>query len=300
MAHFHRILLACVLLLFCCGCHGNTGMIFNSSTERNIPDGLSNTLKYEDIWFYTKNRLRLHAWYIEGSAQQPLVLFFHGNAANITHRWPNLVDLHHQGYSIFIFDYRGFGQSEGKANGEHDLHEDSLAALQYIKQRGWEPHQTIYYGRSLGAAVALQLALEQPPAGLVLEAPFTTLREEARVHSPILYHLFQWWLADEFNNLKRIPLLNTPLLMIHGDADTVVPFSMSQRLFPLAPEPKTFLAVPAAGHSNCFKIGSPLYQQMWKKFTTEALVENRIKEEFIVTAVEQGGDINKLIRIKHP
>lgn len=273
MAHFRNSLLTFLFLLLCCGCHSNTGMVFNSSTEQNIPDGLSNRLKYEDVWFSTKDGLRLHAWYIKGSAEQPIVLFFHGNAANITHRWPNLLDLRHQGYSIFIFDYRGFGQSEGNANGEQDLHEDAVAALQYIHQRGWQPHQIIYYGRSLGAAVALQLALEAPPAALVLEAPFTTLREEARFHSPILYHLFHWWLADDFNNLKRISQLNTPLLLIHGDADTVVPFSMSQRLFPLAPEPKMFLAIPDAGHSNCYQIGSPLYQQIWQQFTSEALLK---------------------------
>lgn len=273
MTHFRGALITCLLLILCCGCHGNIGFIFSSSAERNVPDGLSNTLKYEDVWFSTNDGLRLHAWYIKGAAEQPMVLFFHGNAANITHRWPNLLDLRQQGYSVFIFDYRGFGQSEGRANGEHDLHVDSLAALQYINQRGWQPHQIIYYGRSLGAAVALHLALEVPPAALVLEAPFTTLREEARFHSPILYQLFHWWLADEFNNLKRIPLINTSLLLIHGDADTVVPFSMSQRLFRLAPEPKGFLAVPDAGHSNCYEIGAPLYQQTWQKFTTEALLK---------------------------
>lgn len=263
-----------LLLLFCSGCHRTTGFIFKTNTEINSPAELSDQLKHEEVWFQTQDGLRLHAWYIDGKAEKPMVLFFHGNAANITHRWPNVIDLHHQGYSIFIFDYRGFGQSEGQATGERDLHIDSLAALNYLKKRQWLPNQIIYYGRSMGAAVALQLALEEPPAALILEAPFTTLREEARFHSPILYHLFHWWLADEFNNLKRIPRLNSPLLLIHGKADTIVPFSMSQRLFRLAPEPKMFLAIPDAGHSNCYVIGAPHYQQTWQKFTTEALLEN--------------------------
>jgi len=274
MAHLRIAGIITIVLLLCCGCHRHTSFIFKTNTEVNSPAELSDQLNHEEVWFTTQHGLRLHAWYIDGVADKPMVLFFHGNAANITHRWPNVIDLHQQGYSVFIFDYRGFGQSEGRANGEYDLHKDSLAALQYLKQRQWQQNQIIYYGRSMGAAVALQLALEEPPAALILEAPFTTLREEARFHSPILYHLFHWWLADEFNNLKRIPLLNTPLLLIHGEADTVVPFSMSQRLFHLAPKPKMFLAIPDAGHSNCYEIGAPHYQQTWQKFTTEALLEN--------------------------
>jgi hypothetical protein len=266
-----NILIGCLLLLVCYGCHGNTGFIFSTNTEIDSPDGLSDHLDYEDIWIQTSDGLRLHAWYVEGDADKPIVLFFHGNAANITHRWPNVMNLSNQGYSVFIFDYRGFGQSEGRANGEVDLHNDSLAALQYLKQRNWQPNQIIYYGRSMGAAVALQLAVKIPPAGLVLEAPFTSLREEARFHSPLLYCLFHWWLADEFNNLKRIPQLKTPLLLIHGDADEVVPFSMSQRLFILASEPKQFLAVPGADHSNCYQIGHPFYQHQWQNFTNRAL-----------------------------
>jgi len=224
-------------------------------------------LPYEDVWFPAEDGVRLHGWLIPGAADKPLVLFFHGNAANISHRVENLQFLHALGFPVFIFDYRGFGQSEGTPLHESDLHRDGRGALSFLQQRGWTQARLIYFGRSLGGAVAVQMALEEPPAGLILEATFTSLAGIARHAMPIAYHLFGWWsIGNGFDTLAKIDRLNIPLLVIHGQQDEVVPPDMSHHLFVRAPEPKSLLLVDGAGHSDCFLAGGAAYRQTWLKF----------------------------------
>lgn len=262
------------MLLLCAGCNNGTAYIFNSSTERPVPVSLKESLPYQPIWLCTGDLVTLHGWYISGQPEQPLVIFFHGNAANITHRWENLLDLHRQGYSVLIFDYRGFGRSDGAARNEQDLLVDARAALRYAKRKGWKQDEIIYYGRSMGASVALSLALESVPAGLILEAPFTTLRKEAMFHSPLIFHLVGWWvLPDEFNNLEKISHLRCPLLLIHGDQDKIVPFEMSQQLYDLAPQPKYFFRVPGGGHSDVYKIAGQRFHKVWSEFIQQTIAK---------------------------
>jgi fermentation-respiration switch protein FrsA (DUF1100 family) len=115
------------------------------------------------------------------------------------------------------------------------------------------------------------MALEKPPAGVVLECPFTSLRDMARERTPVTYALAGWWaIGRRFDNLAKIPRLQRPLLLIHGDMDQVVPWSMGKQLFEHAPEPKTFLSVPGAGHSNASQVGGASYQLAWENFLRQA------------------------------
>ena len=131
---------------------------------------------------------------------------------------------------------------------------------------GARPAQrTIYLGRSLGAAVALQLALETPPAALVLESGFTSVAAMGRLHYPLLARLFGWVLAAEYDNRAMIGRLRAPLLLVHGSADRIVPLSMGEELFALALEPKRLLILPGVGHNDPFFAGHPQYRAAWQE-----------------------------------
>ena len=222
-------------------------------------------LEFAEVFFSAADGTKLHGWYLPGETGQPLVLFCHGNAGNISHRVDNLRHLRELGLAVFIFDYRGYGQSEGKAS-EEGTYSDMRGALSWLKEKGWSSQQLIYFGRSVGAGVALQLALEQPPAALVLESPFTSLKARGKQHYPLLWQLAGWALQARYDNLSKIGQLTVPLLLFHGDRDTIVPHQMAQELFAQAPQPKQFYSIPRAGHNNTYAVGGEKYWQTWREF----------------------------------
>jgi len=227
-------------------------------------------LAYEEVRFAAADGVRLHGWYLPGKEHLPLVLFCHGNAGNISHRLESLRLLHGLGLSIFIFDYRGYGQSEG-APGEEGTYADARGALVWLQQRGWTPAQLLYFGESLGAAVALQLAVEKPPAGLVLEAPFTSIAAMGLHHYSLLYFLLGWLLDARYDNLAKIGKVRSPLLIIQGAVDTIVPAAMSRRLYEAANEPKTLRLIPGAGHNDLLFAGGRNYLEAWREFLGKVL-----------------------------
>jgi uncharacterized protein len=266
-ASLRLFLLAFVLSALLSGCGAGTRFIFSTSHEVQATPGHLG-LSYEEVWFPATDGTRLHGWMIPGDQGRPLVLFFHGNAANISHRVENLAHLHGMGFPVFIFDYRGFGRSEGRPLREADLWRDARGALAWLAGRGWPPEQMIYFGRSMGAAIAVRMALESAPAGLVLEAPFTSLADIARRLTPVTYALVGWWSIDaRFDNIGQIANISAPLLMFHGTGDAVVPPEMSQRLFLRAREPKTLHLVKGAGHSDAYAAGGEDYRQAWLQFS---------------------------------
>jgi uncharacterized protein len=222
-------------------------------------------LPFQNIRFTAADGVSLHGWLVPGDPDQPLVLFFHGNAGNISHRVENLALLHRLGVSVFIFDYRGYGHSEGKAS-EAGTYADARGALSWLQGEGWTPARTIYFGRSLGAAVAVQLALETPPAGLILETPFTSIAAMGRQHHPLLYLLLGWTLDARYDNLGKIADIRVPLLIFQGDRDDIVPEDMARRLFARANEPKTFHLIAGADHNDTYEVGGAAYWQRWRDF----------------------------------
>jgi hypothetical protein len=222
-------------------------------------------LDYEDVSFAAADGTRLHGWYLPGSPEQPLILFFHGNAGNISHRLDNLRLLHRLGVSVFIFDYRGYGHSEGRAS-EAGTYRDARGALTWLQQRGWSRQRMVYFGRSLGAGVAVQLALEEPPAGLILETPFPSIAAMGRHHNPILYITLGWLLDARYDNLAKIGRIRVPLLVLQGNRDRIVPQAMARRLFDAANEPKTWQLIPGAGHNDTYEVGGEAYWTAWSEF----------------------------------
>lgn len=223
-------------------------------------------LTFEDVYFPAADGVRLHGWFLPGKPDKPLLLFAHGNAGNISHRIDNLVHFQRIGLAVFIFDYRGYGQSEGQIT-EDGSYSDMRGALAWLKKQGWTPRQMIYFGRSLGAAVALQLALEEPPAGLVLESAFTSVARMGWHHQPLIYALLGWWaISSRYNNLGKISQLQCPILMFQGERDSIVPPKMAHQLFARAPEPKTLYLIPDANHNDTYTVGGAPYWKQWHIF----------------------------------
>ncbi|MBE0598432.1 MAG: alpha/beta fold hydrolase [Desulfuromonadales bacterium] len=249
-------------------CGSGTRYIFSTSKEL-VATPQERGLAFEEVWFRADDGTRLHGWLLPGAPERPLVLFFHGNAANISHRVDNLQHLHGMGFPVFIFDYRGFGVSEGWPKSEADLAADARGALDWLAGRGWSPEGMIYFGRSMGAAVAVALAVDHPPAGIILEAPFTSLADMAKLMTPVTWALVGWWnIGDRFDNLRRLPHLHAPLLIFHGDRDAIVPLEMSQRLFAQANPPKSLHVVEGGAHSNSYLVGGEGYRRAWLDFAT--------------------------------
>jgi len=223
-------------------------------------------LDYEDVFFSTANEDLLHGWYVPGSGDGTW-LWFHGNGGNIGHRVTELALLHHRlGVNLLIFDYQGYGGSQGRPS-EVGTYQDARAALAYLQQHhGRNAGTVIYYGHSLGTAIAVELAVEQPPAGLVLVSPFTSVSDMSRLAFPWLP--VSWLLKDKYNTLNRIPDVHCPLLILHGAQDELIPVSHGTKLFEAAAEPKRFHALPQAGHNDTFEAGGEDYWSAIEGFLT--------------------------------
>jgi pimeloyl-ACP methyl ester carboxylesterase len=191
---------------------------------------------------------RLHGWWI--AARTELLghlLLCHGNAGNIGDRVPHAALLTAAGFDVLLFDYRGYGHSSGKPS-EEGTYRDARAALTaLLAQPGVDPARVFYLGESLGGAVALELALERPPAGLVLLSAFTAVRELGRLHYPFIPTAL---IPDAYPNLRRIHELHAPLLVLHGERDAIAPLSHGRALFESAPQPKRMHVFPGLGHNN--------------------------------------------------
>lgn len=260
------LFLVCILLALVPGSESAMEHHFIFFPDRQLvaPPALYD-LPFEDVHFSAADGTALHGWYLPGEAEQPLLLFFHGNAGNISHRLDNLRLLRRLGLNIFIFDYRGYGQSAGKAS-EAGTYSDARGALAWLQARGWATEQMVYFGRSLGAAVAVQLAGESPPAGLILETPFTSIAAMGRYHNPILYFALGWLLDARYDNLAKIGRIQVPLLLFQGDLDSIVPPTMARELFDAAHEPKTWQLILGADHNDTYEVGGEAYWKAWTTF----------------------------------
>ncbi|HWP58925.1 MAG TPA: alpha/beta hydrolase [Candidatus Acidoferrales bacterium] len=226
-------------------------------------------LGFEDVYFATEDGLRLHGWFVPHPGAKTTVVWFHGNAGNIGHRVDNLKLLHDKvGVHIFIFDYRGYGRSEGKPS-EEGLYKDAAAAVAYLgSRRDVDPARLVFFGRSLGAAVAAEAALKYGCLALILETPFASIREMARAAFPLL----PLWplIRTRYDTLEKVRRIDVPVLVIHGDQDEIVPFRQGKEIFDAAPEPKEFYAIPGARHNDTYIVGGDAYFAAIKRFIERA------------------------------
>ena len=200
-------------------------------------------LKYEDVRFDTADGERLHGWYVPAVNARGVLLFFHGNAGNISHRLESIMIFNRLGLDVLIVDYRGYGQSTGKPT-ESGTYRDAQAAWNYLLgERRASPGRIVIFGRSLGGAVGAWLAaglpVEQRPAAVIIESSFTSGADMARR----LYPLFPARLLTRL----RYPVaeyaarLHCPVLVVHSRDDEIIPFAMGQEIYAAAPQPKDFI-----------------------------------------------------------
>lgn len=264
--NFNNLCLAGFLLtaILLPSCRLEDSLIFQPSAEIvHTPRDIG--LEFEDLFFTATDGVRLNGWFIPHREARATLVWFHGNAGNIGHRVENIKLLHDKvGVNIFIFDYRGYGRSEGRVS-EEGTYLDGEAALELVlKKFGVERRRTILFGRSLGAAVATEMANRFDSQGLILESPFVSIREMARVVFPFLP--IGSLLKTRYDVREKIRKIKTPLLVLHGDRDEVVPFSQGKMVFAAAPEPKKFFAIAGAGHNDTYLTGGESYFQQLRIF----------------------------------
>ena len=209
---------------------------------------------------------RVHGWWIPAEkSDAPVMIYFHHNAINIGANVSQALQFHKLGYSIFLFDYRGFGQSEGAFPSESQLYEDAQAAWNYLTQtRQILPNRIVIYGHSVGGAIAIDLAAKHPEAAaLIVQSSFTSMRDMTKRFG--VYWLFpiELLLRQHFDSLEKMKSIKMPVLIITGTEDIQIPVEMGERLYAAASEPKQLMIIPGGGHDNHL---SEQYKQRVKQF----------------------------------
>jgi pimeloyl-ACP methyl ester carboxylesterase len=204
---------------------------------------------FADVECVTEDGQWLHGWWVPATGGPRLghVLLLHGNAGNIGDRVPHVELLAAAGFDVLAFDYRGYGRSSGRP-GEQGTYRDARAALaMLLRQDGVDPARVLYLGESLGGAIALELALSSPPAGLILQSAFTSIRDMARAHYPFIPRSA---VPDAYPSVRLIAGLRAPLLCLHGERDEIVPLLYGEALFEAAPEPKAMHVFRDVAHND--------------------------------------------------
>ena len=229
-------------------------------TRALAADPSSVGLAFRDVAFTAADGVKLHGWLIPGRTSI-MLLYSHGNGGNMGDRLAILRLLNSElGVGVFVYDYRGYGRSEGTPS-EAGLVSDALGARAALLREGVAPEQAIYFGRSLGSAVTIDLALAHPPRAVVLEAPFASVRAMADRVLPGAGLLMR----TRWDSLAKIPRLGAPLLVLHSDADEVIPYTQGRAVFDAAPAPKTFFTIHGARHYDMEASWSQ-YWEAWRTF----------------------------------
>lgn len=225
-------------------------------------------LRYEDIHLTTADHVSIHGWLMTVDKPRGVVIFCHGNAGNISHRVDNLRLFAELGFSVLIFDYRGYGQSGGKPT-ETGTYLDGEAVYDYLVEvKKIKPEKIVVFGRSMGAGIATYIASKRECGGLIIESAFSSVPDIGQQLYPFLpVRLLSRYSYDSKTRLKTI---HCPLLVAHSPADEIIPFSHGERLFQVANQPKFFLTM-RGGHNDGYYTTGKRYFDELDKFLTETL-----------------------------
>lgn len=207
----------------------------------------------QDVVVTTNDDLTLWGWFLPPKGNKPIAVLFHGNAGNYSHRLWKVAKMHEQGYGVILAEYRGYGGNPGKPDKE-GLFNDGRAWMEFAAAQN---HPVVIYGESIGTAVAVAMAAEYPPAGLILESPFSALADVAQSMYPVVP--VGLLLKDKFDSAALIKDVKAPKLFIHGDRDRTVPLRFGRKLYDAAPEPKEFVEIEGAAHNDLYDHGAALH-----------------------------------------
>jgi len=236
-----------ILLFFYIRYMERKGIYYPAKEIKLYPSAVN--LKFKDVYFTTSDNLKINAWYIPYDKAKFTLLFCHGNAGNIMDRLDKIQVLHNIGLNIFIFDYRGFGKSQGRPV-EDGIYLDAQTAYDYlINSLKINPAEIILYGESLGSAVAIDLARAKPVGGLIVEGGFSSGKDMAAKIYPFLPRFV---FSDVFNSLAKIKEIHAPVLFIHGRNDEIVPLKLAYKLYHQANHPKEFVELSGDHNASFF------------------------------------------------
>jgi fermentation-respiration switch protein FrsA (DUF1100 family) len=223
-------------------------------------------LDYEDAFITTEDNVRVHSWWVPGTGSGT-ILFFHGNAGNISHRLDSIRIFHSLGLSVLAVDYRGYGRSEGSMS-EQGSYRDAAAAYRYlIDDRGLDPEHIVFFGRSLGSAVAIELATRFRPAALIAESCFTSMADVGARHYRLLP--VKLLMRIRYDSVPRVAVIDCPKLFAHGRDDEVLPFHLAKALYEAAAAPKQFLELQGDHNTGFLTMGARYIDEL-RKFVDSA------------------------------
>ncbi|MGR3319215.1 MAG: alpha/beta hydrolase [Candidatus Anammoxibacter sp.] len=238
-------------------------MLFHpDSSIESTPDEFG--LEYENVYFNSSNGSQLNGLFFPAKDAKVTLILFHGNAENIGDRLDYVKMLHDLTLNIFYFDYQGYGRSDGNPL-ENRTYEDGLAAYNYVKNRNdVDPNSIAFLGRSLGGAIAIDLATKVKCYRLITDGAFSSIRNIGKTILPFIPMYLV--IPDKYNNVAKISNVRTPILIIHGTEDETVPFSHSKTLYEAANTPKEFYQINKAGHNDTHLIAGQPYFDKIKTF----------------------------------
>jgi fermentation-respiration switch protein FrsA (DUF1100 family) len=222
---------------------------------------LQPTVAAQDRWIEAADGTKLNAWWFPKAEAHFATLFLHGNAGNVTHRVGHAQAILDAGSAFLVLDYRGYGKSHGGPS-ERGLYEDGDAAYGDLVRLGYAPDRIIVQGESLGTAVAVDLAIRHHCAAVILESPLMSVGKIAGTILPFFGPL----LVHGYDTYSKISRVRVPLLVIHGDADEIVPFSQGESVFRAANEPKEFWRVSGAHHNDLLDVAGAAYVARLQNF----------------------------------
>ena len=226
------------------------------------------SLSYRDVWIDVGED-KIHGWWMESErSNAPTLLYFHGNASNNGDLVEVAAIFHALGVSVLLIDYRGYGKSSPVFPNEARVYQDADAAWGYLtEEMEIEPENIFVYGHSLGGAIAIELATRHPDmAGVIVEGTFTSMRNIAEFLPWLKIFPTNWLVTQHFDSIDKIKSLQTPLLILHGGADDIIPVAMAKELFAAAPQPKQIVIIPQANHNDLPEFGDRRYLHSLRKF----------------------------------
>ena len=239
--------------------------IYHPTREISVtPESIG--LKFEDIFFETDKHIKLNGWYVPCEGATSTVLFCHGNAGNISDRLDSINIFHNLGLNIFIFDYKGYGRSKGFPT-EKGTYLDAMAAYNWIiLEKKLDKDNIVIFGRSLGGAIAIDLAAKINKGLLISESTFTSIVDIGKEIYPFLP--IKYCAGIKYDNIQKIKNVKIPKLIIHSEDDEIVPFHHGERLFKAASSPKQFYKM-RGGHNDSFTIMGKEYEEIIRNFIKE-------------------------------
>lgn len=228
----------------------------------------------EEVWFETADGVKLHGWLFRSDAEpaSATVIYFHGNGGNLSYYDWLGSELAGRGFDVLVFDYRGYGRSEGASADERGLYADADAAYDFVtKARGREARRVVLYGQSLGTAAAADVAARRECGALVLESGLSSAADMAGEIMPWLPRFVRRLTKNKLDTASKLARVGCPVLVAHGDRDEIIPVAQGRKLFEAAPAQKRLLIVEGAGHNDLFNVGGGKYIDTLAQFIRDSV-----------------------------